>query len=291
MQPRRTPPNPILSGSTGHDRAEKTADGAGSEQEPERPRQDAERFVRVQDEDREETLLEEVDGCRGTERRADDRVAEHPAHAATTWPLPGASGGGSSASTSGGRGPRRRRSRHRRRASPAPRWPAPGGLRCSVRRCTRAAAPVHDRAALDQAVAWHECDVDRHVRHLEATLSDPIRNATTTMCGNVSASNGRRAAATRSCGPAEVGRDHDVPLPFALVGPGTRAEGQEEIRYELRGDEESLWAALASSVSTATSGSVIWLTWSPSSESVWPSPKRRNCAFSRGGTAPPWWRL
>ena len=49
---------------------------------------------------------------------------------------------------------------------------------------------------------------------------------------------GDRERADQS-GTANVGRDHDVPLAFLTVGPGTRMEGEEKVRRELGGDEIS----------------------------------------------------
>ena len=72
----------------------------------------------------------------------------------------------------------------------------------------------------------------------KSTLSVPIRNATTNMCGNVSASkayaSGSEPIRSRA---AEVGGDHDLPLVCAAVGPGACVQREEQVRRQLGGDE------------------------------------------------------
>ena len=160
---------------------------------------------------------------------------------ATTWPLPGASGArflGVDASEEEGRDDVGARVDDERRGRRDGLHEQAADARSGDVR--KSAAPVHDRPALDQALAWHERDVDRHVRDLEedAQRADQERDDEHVRERERVERVGERQRAEQG-GPAEVGGDHDVPLPLAPVGPGPRVERQEEVRCELCGDEVS----------------------------------------------------
>ena len=96
------------------------------------------------------------------------------------------------------------------------------------------------------------------------------------MCGNVSASN---AQATGS-EPIRTARPRSVAIMMCRFRARWSAQApacSEKRRFgaSSAATRYPICAALASSVRTATSGRAITLTWSPSSETDWPSQKRR----------------
>ena len=84
---------------------------------------------------------------------------------------------------------------------------------------------MHDRAALDEALARDERDEERVVGNLEQHAQSPHQKRHDEHVGEregVERVGDRdRADHERT---AEIGCDHDLPLARALVGPGARVE-------------------------------------------------------------------
>ena len=101
------------------------------------------------------------------------------------------------------------------------------------------------------------------------TLRLPIRNATTNMCGKVSASN----AYATGIDPIRSARPRSVAIMIRRLRGRRSAQAPAWSAKSRFGASSAatrypIWAALASRVRTATSGRAIRLTWSPSSETV-----------------------
>ena len=158
---------------------------------------------------------------------------------AATCPFPAASVGGSRRRRGGARAPRRRTKRRRRRASTGAESACtssaadarPGDVR-------ERPAAVHDRVALDEALAGHERDEQRAVRDVEEHAQRPhqerddehVRDRQRVeRVGERERGDQERAA--------DVGRDHRLPPAAAAVDPGAGVEREEEVRRELGRDE------------------------------------------------------
>ena len=85
-----------------------------------------------------------------------------------------------------------------------------------------------------------------------------------------------------SAARTEVGGDHQpAPAPDAIEPDAGRQREQQVRAAAPTAVSVPIWVASAPRVRTATSGSPSWVIWSPKTEIVWPSQRRRKSGASK----------
>ena len=222
-----------------HEGADQPADGAGAEDDPERRRPHVQRANGVQDEERVEDEVEEVDRRRGEERGAHDRRGHEVAHARHDVPLLGHLDlrlDGIDRGQEPGREEKRDRVDEQRvRRLQQLHEDAPHARPCDER---ERAAAREQRVCLHVFVPLDERHEERRVgdeeedRHRPHEEGNDVQLLDRQRVDRIGERNRHEQG-----GAGEVGEDHRLPPATAAVDPGTGVEREEQVRHELGGHE------------------------------------------------------